>query len=130
MKFVEVVVFSFIRCCPLAEMAKSTRPFCNCLHFVSPLVLIQSILLLQTNLLLLHLLLPGFLQSSSLSLTTHFKIQSNPQNTIVIPPQHMCVPSNPFAVVSQSIISSTQHIHLFFSRLFVNNFLTAHGSHH
>ena len=37
---------------------------------------------------------PGLLRSSSLSLATHFKIQSNLQNTIVIPPQHMSIPSN------------------------------------
>ena len=30
----------------------------------------------------------------SVSLATHFKIQSNPQNTIVIPSQHMSIPSN------------------------------------
>ena len=44
--------------------------------------------------LLLHLLLPGLFRSSSLPLATHFKIQSNPQNTIIIPPQLMSIPSN------------------------------------
>ena len=42
----------------------------------------------------LRAFLPGLLRSSSLSLASHFKIQSNPQNTIVIPPQYMSIPSN------------------------------------
>ena len=48
----------------------------------------------QSSLILLHLLLPGLLRSSSLSLATHFKIHSNSQNIIVIPPRHMSIPSD------------------------------------
>ena len=110
----------FIQCCPLAEMAESTHPFCNGSHFVSPLISIQGLLLLQTNLLLLHLLLSGFLRSSSLSLATHFKIQRNTQNTIVIPPQHMSLPSNPFAVANKSIVFFNPNISICSSVVFLS----------
>ena len=50
------------------------------------------------------------------------------------PPQHISLPSNticcckPVYSFLQPMVS--QHVHLFFNRLSVNNFLTAHGSHH
>ena len=65
-----VVVIQFLSdVVPSAKMA-GFIPFCNCLHSFSPLVSIRGILPLQTDFLclLLHLLLPGFLRSSSLSL--------------------------------------------------------------
>ena len=89
---VVVVVIQFLSgIVPLTEMAGFTS-FLLQLLALRPSTCLVSGILLQTNLLCLffHLLLP----SSSLSLATHFKIQSNPQNTIVIPPQHMSIPSN------------------------------------
>ena len=94
---VVVVVVQFLTgAVPLAEMAGFTPFLLQLLALRPSLVSIQGILLLQTNLLclLLLLLLPGFLRSFSLSLATHFKIQSNPQNTIVIPSQQISIPSN------------------------------------
>ena len=72
----------------------------------------------STNLfcILLHLLLPDLLRSFSLSLATYFKIESNPQNTIVIPSQHMSIPSNSIGCC-QLVYSfpQPQHVYLFFN---------------
>ena len=86
----------FIQCFPFSRDGRIYPIPSAISRTPSPLVSSQSILLLQTNLLclLFHLLLPGLLRSSSLSLASHFKIQSNPQNTIVIPPQYMSIPSS------------------------------------
>ena len=62
----------------------------------SPSRSIYGILLLQTNILalILHLFLPHLLWSSSLPLALHFKLQCFSQNMLIIPPQHMPVPSH------------------------------------
>ena len=81
---------------PLAETTRFTPFLLQLLALHPSTCLVSGILFLQTNLLCLffHLLLPGLPWSSSLSLATHLEIQSNPQNTIVIHPQHMSIPSN------------------------------------
>ena len=123
----------FILCCPLGRNGQ-IYPIPSAFAQIPALHLARlraSSFFKPIFCLLDHLLLPGLLQSSLLSLTTYFKIQSNPQNTIINPPQHMPIPSTPFAVANQSIVSFNPNTsHLFFSRLSVNNFLTAHGSHH
>ena len=63
--------------------------------------------------------LPSLLRSSSLSLATHFKIQSNPQNTIVIPPEHMSIPSNPIRSCSP-VYSFLQPRHICSSVVFLS----------
>ena len=68
----------------------------------SPSRSIHGILLLQTNTLalLLHLRIPRLLWSSSLPLALHFKLQCFYQNTPIISPQHMSVPSH--SILSES----------------------------
>ena len=65
-------------------------------HSLSPSI--QGILLLQTNTLavLRHLHLPHLLRSSFLPLALHFKLQCFSQNVtiMIIPPQHMPIPSH------------------------------------
>ena len=79
---------------PPSNRSSLSSPQVSSRFFSPPFVSSQGILF-QTNLLcLFHLLPPNLLRSSSLSLATHFKIQSNSQNTIVVPPQHIFIPSN------------------------------------
>ena len=92
-----VVVIQFLSgVVPLTEMAGFTPFLLQLLALGSSTCLVSGHppSSNQALCLLFHLLLPGLPQSSSLSLATHFKIQSNPQNTIVIPPQHMPILSN------------------------------------
>ena len=86
----------YIRCCPLSRdgqihpiPAIARTPS---LHFAQ----FRTSSFFKSNLLcfFLHLLLSGLLQSSFLFVATHFKIQSNPPNAIIISPQHMSIPSN------------------------------------
>ena len=111
----------FIQCCPFSRNGR-IYPIPSAIAHTPSLHLSQGILLLQTNLLcfLCHLPLPGLLWSSLLSLATHFKIQSNPQNTIVIPSQHMSIPSNSFAVANQSIVSFNPNMSICSSVVFLS----------
>ena len=93
---VVVVVIQFLSgIVPLAEMAGFT-PFLLLLAFRPSTCLLSGYPPSSNQSSLSPLPLPSsrFLRSSSISLATHFKIQSNSQNTIVIPPQHMSMPSN------------------------------------
>ena len=87
--------------CPVQKWPDLPHSFCNFSHSVPPLVSSQSILLLQTNLLclLFHLLLPGLLRSSSLSLASHLKTLSS--SLLSTCPYHL----TPFAVANRSIVS-------------------------
>ena len=93
---VVVVVVQFLSgIVPLAEMARFALvlPELLALHFST---LLDSGHPSSSNQFSLSLFpfLTSLLWLFSLSLATHFKIQSHSQNTIVIPSQHMSVPFN------------------------------------
>ena len=118
-----VVVIQFLSgVVPLAEMAGFT-PFLLQLLALCPSTCLISGHPLSSNQSSLSPLppaFPGLFWSSSLFLATHFKIQSNLQNTIVIPLQHMSYHLTQFAVAYRSIVSFNPNMSICSSFVFLS----------
>ena len=94
----DVVIHFFIRCfplsIPLAEMAGFTPFLLQLLALHLSTCLVSGHPPSNQSSLSPLPLASSRLSSVVLSLFTHFKIQGNPQNTIIIPPQHTSISSN------------------------------------